>query len=153
MLKTSEGWKIGWHLMNIMLPSVLSLIKGNMSLDQIMNSKMDGKDGAMIQDIVSKISFAIDADYLLKIAKTFAEYTDVIGEGEAGKFGDAGAPLKVHFDDHFAGRYLDMLRWFWFAMKLNFASFTDGLTENIGDALSALKSLEKREAVSSHPIT
>jgi hypothetical protein len=56
------------------------------------------------------------------IIEELADATEITGPG----FGDAGAPLKRHFDEHFAGSYLAMYKWLAFALKANFADFFEG---------------------------
>ena len=89
----------------------------------------------------------ITAPRLHEIMNVMAESTDIYGEG----FGDAGAPMKIHFDEHFAGRYDAMLEWFLFALGANFAGFFVGFWERMVQRYPVLRAL--RAALSTHQDT
>jgi hypothetical protein len=79
----------------------------------------------------------LTAPRLREIRKIMAENTDIYGDG----FGDAGAPLKIHYDDHFAGRYDAMLEWFLFALEVNFKGFFVGLWGRVTRKYPVLQAL------------
>jgi hypothetical protein len=53
--------------------------------------------------------------------------------------GKTGLPLKAHYDDHFAGRYLQMLQWLRECFKVNYGDFLNGLQGMLGVNLGTPK--------------
>ena len=82
----------------------------------------------------SALADAVDPDEFDRIVEQLAATTEVWGPG----FGDAGAPLGRNFDEHFASRYVAMLKWLAFALKVNFADFFDG--KGLGGLVAGLRS-------------
>lgn len=85
----------------------------------------NGAEAALagIAKLVENLSDA-DVDYL---CDTFAPTTLYGPEGK-----DVQLQLKDSFNDHFAGKYGDMVRWLWAALETNYASFFDGLGLDVG---------------------
>jgi hypothetical protein len=86
-----------------------------------------------VAKLVENLSDA-DVDYL---CDTFAATTMVGPEGQ-----DVALPLKDQFNEHFAGKYGDMVKWLWASLETNYGSFLGGLGLNVealvGKAKTAL---------------
>ena len=70
---------------------------------------------------LAQLDLESELDYL---CETFAPYTEIQ------RLGDPKRPqLKDEFEEHFIGRYDEMLGWLLFALEVNFSSFFIGLTK------------------------
>lgn len=110
-------------------------------------SQLGAKDGrlvlARIFRSVGKVVAAASGDGTPEAAiAAFAEsLTDADLEFVCDKFakctqvgqGDKRIPLESAFDAHFAGKYVDMLKWLWHSLQANFGSFLDeaGITPDM----------------------
>lgn len=70
------------------------------------------------EEAFAKFANAMTDEQLDYLCETFAKTTMVGPEGQ-----DRMVPLSDCFDNHFAGKYGDMLKWLWAAMETNYASF------------------------------
>lgn len=67
----------------------------------------------------------LPAEDLAYFTSTFAKYTEVV-------LGPNKAPtLSDIFDDHFAGKYLELLNWLKFCVELNFEDFFTMLLDHV----------------------
>jgi len=123
-LGTSDGLGVLTQIARMILPSAGAVVGGG-SIQELMNSSLDGDKFAKI---ATQLATSLNGSDVNQIIQKLAAHTDILGPG----FGDAGAPLDVHFDDHFAGRYRDLVKWAQFALKVNFANFLSGLVPGGG---------------------
>ncbi len=94
------------------------------------SGKLDDKIEKAITQLVDRLG-EDDVDYFCDL---FASMTSVSG-GDLKA--NAEPQLDAIFSVHFAGRYLEMLQWLIFSMKVNFASFFGGWAALLAPALSA----------------
>lgn len=99
------------------------------------------------EDIEARLGNALTAlarsaseDDFNALCDTFAAATKIrkTTETNAGP-GHIDVPLTPDFDNHFAGRYAELLQWFGACIEVNFASFFDGA----GGAKAFLEMLRK----------
>ena len=83
-----------------------------------------------VAKLVENLSDA-DVDYL---CDTFAATTTVGPEGK-----DVALQLKDCFNEHFAGRYGDMVKWLWASLETNYGSFLGGLGLDVGALVGKAK--------------
>jgi hypothetical protein len=140
-LPAREGRRILVQLMKILAPTLGALLK-NADTDKLDNIDLTNVD---LEGAARALSEAADVRVFDELSDSMASATEVWGAG----FGDAGAPLTHHFDDHFAGRYAAMLRWLGFALKANFADFFVGK----GSVKKLVESLRSPGAGSGSPST
>lgn len=93
-------------------------------------SGLDGAVGVGIADALHDLCTRLSEEDLAVVCDEFAEYTVVVVSR------DVERRLKDVFDDHFAGRYDEMLAWLRACAEVNFASFFVG--SRLGDALPRL---------------
>lgn len=93
----------------------------------------DGAVGIGIGDAVHDLCTRLSEEDLAAICDAFAEFTVVIISREVER------RLSDIFDDHFAGRYDEMLAWLRACCEVNFASFFAGTS--LGNALPRLLEL------------
>lgn len=96
-------------------------------------SGLDGAVGIGIADAMHDLCTRLNEDDLATISDQFAEYTVVIVSR------DVERRLSDIFDDHFAGRYDEMLAWLRACCEVNFSSFFAG--SSLGVALPRLLEL------------
>jgi hypothetical protein len=96
-------------------------------------SGFDGAVGLGIADAVHDLCTRISEDELSAICDQFAEYTVVVVSR------DVERRLGDIFDDHFAGKYDEMLVWLRACCEVNFSSFFGG--SSLGNALPRLMEL------------
>lgn len=82
-----------------------------------------------------------DPNALNAMMDQLAQTTAIYGTG----FGDGGAPMSRHFDEHFAARYDAMMKWFGFALWVNFGSFF-GAEGSVEELVGKLRSLGRPSA-------
>jgi hypothetical protein len=116
----TEGVETLTKITKLMLPSIGAVASKDTNLSQIMESDIGGEE---IGNIAARLAANLAVDDVQEILKKLAFCTEIFGPG----FGDGGAPLDVHFDDHFAGEYGAMIKWATFALKVNFGNFWSGL--------------------------
>jgi len=68
-------------------------------------------------DFFGKLLDALDVELVDALCDKFAEFTEVQLDAEHKPF------LKGKFDDHFAGKYGEMLSWLVFCLEVNFSNF------------------------------
>jgi hypothetical protein len=120
-LGATDGLEVLTDLSKLLLPSLGAIIGGGKTaVSSLMNAEVDG---AAFGDAAEHIAKNLTTNSVRDIVAKFAEVTDIYGPG----FGDQGAPMDAHFEDHFAGRYSELLQWLRFALDLNFGSFLQGL--------------------------
>ena len=69
-----------------------------------------------------------------------AAFADAFGKSSKYKDGDKWVPLvEQNRELHFAGRYLEFLRWLMFCAEVNYAPFFNGLMKGNAGGVSALK--------------
>lgn len=73
--------------------------------------------------MIGQLSTALDESDFDSLCDTFAAATMVTG----GDYGAKQPQLKAVFDDHFAGRYDELLEWLLFAFEVNYGSFLGAL--------------------------
>jgi len=117
-LGVTPGLEIMAELAKMLLPGMGGFASGG--IGSILKSDVGGEQFATA---ATKLAMAIDSAKVQKIVKTLAKMTSIFGEG----FGDAGAPLDVHLEDHFAGRYGELVAWLAFALRVNYGNFFEGL--------------------------
>lgn len=83
-------------------------------------SGFDGAIGLGIADAMHDLCTRINEDDLAALCDEFATYTTVVQSR------DVERRLADVFDDHFAGRYDEMISWFRACCEVNFASFFGG---------------------------
>ena len=83
----------------------------------------------------------MDPNALNAMMDQLAQTTAIRGNG----FGDGGAPMSRHFDEHFAARYDVMMKWFGFALWVNFGSFF-GAGGSVEELVEKLRSLARPSA-------
>ncbi|NIQ97428.1 MAG: hypothetical protein GWN87_27080 [Desulfuromonadales bacterium] len=125
MLPAKLGFRMTVMLTKTLVPMLggISVKKGQKVADLMNEDVSSFLDFGRLAERLSK---NIDEENVQTLVNALAESTDIFGKGDRGEFGDAGAPLSEHFDDHFAGRYRNLLRWLAFAMKVNFGDFLSG---------------------------
>lgn len=82
-----------------------------------------------------------DPNTLNAIMDQLSQTTAIYGT----EFGSGGAPMPRHFDDHFAARYDAMMKWFGFALWVNFGSFF-GAGGSVEELVGKLRSLARPSA-------
>lgn len=92
------------------------------------------------------LSAAVTPEGFDVLCDEFASCTEVV---EQSTVGPIATPLKAQFDDHFAGRYLEMVLWFAFAVHVNFADFLD--VRGLGALLSGLPGVSPKSESKSPP--
>lgn len=139
-LGATDGQRLLVKLSKILLPAVGALVKGS-------DAKIADMDLASVDiDSAAKaLAASLSPDEFDAIAASMSASTEIWGPG----FGDAGAPMPRHFDEHFAGRYVAMLKWLAFALKVNFADFFDGK----GSVAGLVAGLRSQGAPSASPST
>lgn len=93
----------------------------------------DGAIGLGIGDALHDLCTRLSEEDLAAISDAFAEFTVVVVSR------DVERRLADIFDDHFAGRYDEMLAWLRACCEVNFASFFAG--SSLGTALPQLMEL------------
>jgi len=122
-LSAGAGLRMASELAKMVVPSI-GAVAGSLDFSKGIAKAFGSKiDGAMLEHAAAALAANLDSPKVQAIVSELANTTNIFGPG----FGDAGAPLRVHFDDHFAARYGALVQWLWFALKVNFASFFDGL--------------------------
>jgi hypothetical protein len=122
-LAAGAGLRMASELAKIVLPSI-GAATGSLDLSKGLKVAFAANiDGAMLERAAAALAGNLSSPRIQEIVSELAGTTNIFGPG----FGDAGAPLRVHFDDHFAARYGALVQWLWFALKVNFESFFDGL--------------------------
>ena len=106
----------------IVLARVLRVIAGAAGAAQSSDDALEAA-GAGIAKLVEGLS---DAE-LTFLCDTFARATMV---GRAGTMDAIRLSDGVTFDEHFAGRYGEMLRWLWASLETNYASFLSDMGLN-----------------------
>ena len=86
----------------------------------------DGAVGTGIADAMLDLCTRLSEDDLAVICDQFAEYTIVVQSR------DIERRLSDIFDDHFAGKYDEMLSWLRACCEVNFASFFGGASLGAG---------------------
>jgi hypothetical protein len=119
------------------LPALGAALKGR---DLAGISKADVAGMALDEIAVALVRSLDGVDTIIE---TLAKTTDIYGPG----FGDAGAPMWRNFDEHFAGKYLALSKWFMFALKANFQDFIEG----VASAQSLLASMTPKASPSQSP--
>lgn len=97
-----------------------------------------GRAGAKGGDLAAKlagIASSLSEEDMTFLCNAMAERTLIQGSEYKGL-----TKLQDVFDMHFAGRYLEMLRWLAFALEVNFGSFFRGLGARAEEALAGLDS-------------
>lgn len=123
-LGATAGLRMSAELIKILAPS-LGALAGNADLTGGIKSAIGGHlKPKALEDAARALASSLDSTKVQAIVKELADTTEIWGPG----FGDAGAPLSMHFDDHFAGKYVNLGRWLAFALKVNFSDFFDGLS-------------------------
>jgi hypothetical protein len=122
-----------------LLPAVGALVKGS---DKVADLDLASVD---IDSAAKALAASLSLDEFDAIVASMSASTEIWGPN----FGDAGAPMPRHFDDHFAGRYVAMLKWLAFALKVNFADFFDGK----GSVAGLVAGLRSQGAPSASPST
>ena len=136
-LPATKGEEIGAELVAMVLPMLGALAgEGSGKVDVQNIGELDIR-ALGLKAAADVFADKLTAPRLREIRKVMAAHTDIYGEG----FGDAGAPLSKHYDDHFAGRFDAMLEWFLFALEVNFKGFFGGLWERIGRKYPLLRAL------------
>jgi len=118
-LGTNDGLEVLTQIAKLVLPGA-GAVAGGGSIQELLNANVGGDQFA---EVASRLASSLDSKTVKQIIAKLAESTDVFGPG----FGDSGAPLDIHFDDHFAGEYGNLIKWAQFALKVNFGSFWGGL--------------------------
>lgn len=123
-LSATEGLSILTALTKLLLPSIGELTKGIGGSSVDLKNLMAAEVGAdVLSGAASHLARDLNSNTVQQIVSAFRDSTEIYGPG----FGDAGAPMDVHFDEHFAGRYGEMIEWLTFALKLNYGNFLQGL--------------------------
>lgn len=91
-------------------------------------------NGADAAQGVASFADRITPETLDFFCDVFAPYTLVCN-------GPSELPMSKEFDDHFAGRYAQMVQWLVFCIEVNFGSFLKGLGDIV--ALSGLQQKAK----------
>lgn len=117
-LGVTQGLEVMAELAKMLLPGMGGMASGG--LGKILQADTGSQQFAMA---ATKLAQAIDSAKVQKVVKVLAKTTAVFGEG----FGDAGAPLDIHLEDHFAGRYGELVGWMKFALEVNYGNFFEGL--------------------------
>jgi hypothetical protein len=118
-----EGRRMLVQLGKILVPTLGSALQG-LDLGALFREgapKIADLDVANVDfsAIAQTLASSADPNVLETLMDKLADGTEVWGPG----FGADGAPLSRHFDDHFAGRYVAMLRWLAFALRSNYGDF------------------------------
>jgi hypothetical protein len=122
-----EGKRIYAQVLKMVLPALGAALKGR-DLSGISKADVAG----MALDEIA-VALVRSLDGVDAIIETLAKTTDIYGPG----FGDAGAPMWRNFDEHFAGKYLSLSKWFLFALKANFQDFIEGVA-SAGSILASI---------------
>lgn len=130
----TEGMQVLTSLTKILAPSAAHFVPGlgqdtEMSVDLLMSSNISTD---VLSSAVERLAVNLTSESVADVVSRLATHTDIFGPG----FGDQGAPLDTHYDDHFAGRYKALFSWILFALKVNFGSFLQGLGTDSGAAES-----------------
>lgn len=79
---------------------------------------------------LGRLAGALHEDDVNYFCDLLAPLTTVSG----GAYGSKAPRLQDIFDAHFAGHYFEMAKWLAFALKVNFGSFFDDLSRELGNA-------------------
>lgn len=112
-------------------PSAGAFVGG---LGRSKDGTFDGGLALGIAEGVHELSLRMTDDDLTAICDEFAKYTVVIQSREV------ELRLEDVFDDHFAGRYDEMLAWLRFCLEVNFTSFFAG-SSGVGAPLAKLSKI------------
>lgn len=128
-LGAKEGRRVFARLVSTLGGAVGALAK------EVMNAS-EGKQEGGVDAAQGVASFAdrITPETLDFFCDTFSTYTLIC-------HGATEQPMAREFDDHFAGRYAQMVQWLIFCIEVNFGSFLKGLGDIV--ALSGLQSKAK----------
>jgi hypothetical protein len=128
-LPATEGLEIMTDLSQQILPSLGEIFKKvsgipgglkGLSFETLVSTH----EGGDVLAAAAKYMVAnLSGEKVLKIVRAMVGCTEIYGPG----FGDAGAPMSSHFDEHFAGRYGELVRWLAFALQVNYGNFLNGL--------------------------
>jgi hypothetical protein len=136
-LPATKGEEIGAELVAMVLPMLGALAgEGNGKVNVGSVGDLDLR-ALGLKATAEVFADKLTAPRLREIRAIMAAHTDIYGEG----FGDAGAPLRLQYDEHFAGRYDAMLEWFAFALEVNFRGFFVGLWARVIKRYPVLQAL------------
>jgi hypothetical protein len=121
-LPAREGRGILVALTKVIVPTLGAAIPGAVGASSLADVDLSDIN---FDSLAHTLAESLDESMFARVCDAMVGTTEVWGEG----FGDAGAPLVKWFDDHFAGRYLAMLKWLAFALRCNFLDFFDALEE------------------------
>jgi hypothetical protein len=99
-------------------------------LGVLAKAQKGGKEAAT--EALSEVLRSVSAADVQGLCDVMAEWTMVKGPGPRDQ-----VILTNVFDDHFAGRYGDLLKWLGFCLSVNFPSFFSGAAPVKGSAAEA----------------
>lgn len=113
-LGTKRGTSLLVRLVRLLGPGVGSLVGG---LGRTDVNSLDSALAVGVDDAMHDLAMRLDDKEVQLVLEEFAKLTAVVQSDEI------ELRLWDIYDDHFAGRYDEMLRWAKFCMEVNFSSF------------------------------